>query len=790
MRLGPDAPQTEQAQPDLRLVPVAVATWLGTIAGLAWSSWVAIVAGCAAAILLILALSHRWVRGVTARGVHAWFAPVGTDVRRTILVAVACLLVGLTAGAMRAAPVRSGPVADLAADQAFVHVEGVLTSDPETRHSRDATRGLYITGNLRVEVITGRGHTFHTKTTARFVAGTDWSELLPGHRVKTAGRLSPITGIEPHSALLRVKDPVVVISPPSRASRATEPLREGLRTAAKNVHGDARGLVPALLVGDESLITQELRDDMTDSGLAHLTAVSGMNVTIVLVAVLALAKWLRVRGYALPAVGILAVVGFVILARPDPSVVRAAVMGVIAVGGLTVAGRRRSIPTLAATVSVLILVDPWLATSAGFALSVCATAGIVIFATRWQRHLWWLPAPLAIGISVPLAAQAATLPILVAISGQVSMVSVLANALVALAVPLVTVAAAIAAALAPVTTTGAGFVAWLAGWPARWIAGVAHWAADLPGSVKTWPGGAVGIATAVAVSIVIFVVAPRVLKRRALTAGVAVVAAVMLIFRPTPGWPPHGWVVTACDVGQGDGFVLPVADGAAVVVDAGREPELIKRCLDDLDIVHVPIVVLTHFDADHVMGLPGVLDGREVGKVLVSPVPEPAAGASSVGRWLQQAGVPFDVGAVGWRERVGDRLTLDIIWPSRRVTGDGSASNNASLVVRATIDGVTVLLSGDVEPPAQTVIEAAATDLAADVLTVPHHGSPNQHEPFLKAVDPIIGLVSVGENDYGHPNDDVIDGLRRNGATVARTDEQGAIAVVRLPNGQLGLAFR
>src|SRR5690606_31952104 len=167
-----------------------------------------------------------------------------------------------------------------------------------------------------------------------------------------------------------------LIGAPSTASRLTEPLRAGLRASVSGLGPDARGLIPGLVVGDESLMTDHLRQDMKAAGLTHLTAVSGTNITIVLVVVLAVARWSGLRSSALPVVGLLAVVGFVLLARPVPSVLRAAAMGVVAVVGLAVAGRRRGLPALAAAATLLLLIDPWLARSVGFALSVLATAGI------------------------------------------------------------------------------------------------------------------------------------------------------------------------------------------------------------------------------------------------------------------------------------------------------------------------------------------------------------------------------------------------------------------------------
>lgn len=771
-RLGPDAPlpsSGEHPATDLRLVPAAIALWVGMLAGLTLSPWpIGVTCGLALAATV----------GAVGR------APAGT--RRLVLASMACLIVAILIGAARAHPVHDGPVSDLAAQGAYVTVEGEITTEPQ---ERDRPQRPYVVGRLRIDVVEGRGETHHTNVSAVLVADPGWRGLLPGQRIRADGRLSPTDGGDV-AAVFSTSTPPDVLTGPSVMSRATEPLRDGLRAAARTVGDDSAGLVPALIIGDESLIPEHLKRDMTDSGLAHLTAVSGMNVTIVLVVVLGVARWAGLRGYLLPVVGAVAIAGFVALARPEPSVVRAAVMGVIAITGSTMTGRRRGLPTLAAAVVVLLLIDPWLARSVGFALSVLATAGILIFAPVWQRELWWLPSPIAVAVTVPLAAQAACLPILVTISGQASVVSVPANILAAPAIVPVTILGAAVALVAPVASPVAGFLAWCANWPAGWIAGVAAWCADLPGAVLLWPVGVVGTVASVAVAAVVLVATRSVLRRPQMTVGLATLLVVASVVpMPSPGWPPRGWVVVACDVGQGDALALRVDDRAAVVVDAGPNADAVDGCLDDLGIDQVPVLILTHFDADHVLGVPGVLDGRRVGLALLSPVREPAANAEDVTRWLDDAGVAYQVAMAGMRQRVGVSLEYEVVWP-RRLTSSGSASNNASVVLKADVSGVSMLLTGDVEPEAQVAIAGATPSMGVDVLKVPHHGSPNQNLEFLTSTGARLALVSVGENDYGHPAPDVLESLRRTGIAVARTDVSGDVAVVRLANGELATAHR
>jgi competence protein ComEC len=265
--------------------------------------------------------------------------------------------------------------------------------------------------------------------------------------------------------------------------------------------------------------------------------------------------------------------------------------------------------------------------------------------------------------------------------------------------------------------------------------------------------------------------------------GAVLLGATILLRPPAPGWPPADWLVVACDVGQGDALALRAGPAAAVVIDAGPDPPLVDRCLDSLDIERVPLLVLTHFHADHVAGLPGVLDGRRVGRVLLSPLEDPAEYADDVRGWLEARGTPVSAARAGDDIRVGETVRLRVIWP-RRIIADGSAPNNASIVLDATVDGIRMLLAGDVEPEAQRAIIGAEPGLRADVLKVPHHGSAHQETELLTTLGATVGLVSVGAgNTYGHPAAEILRVLDESGAQVFRTDIDGSIAVVRTEDG-------
>jgi competence protein ComEC len=277
---------------------------------------------------------------------------------------------------------------------------------------------------------------------------------------------------------------------------------------------------------------------------------------------------------------------------------------------------------------------------------------------------------------------------------------------------------------------------------------------------------------------------------RALAIAVVLAAFVQIPARSLAGgWPPPSWVFVACDVGQGDALVLPAGPHTAVEVDAGPDPVAIDRCLRDLGISDVALLVFTHYHLDHVGGLAGVLHQRHVGRVVTGPLAEPASGVELVHDLLSAHGLSISTPSVGTRFDVG-RVHLQVLAPTAAFHDTRSDPNNSSLVLRAEVDGVRILLPGDAEIEAQQAMLDDGTDLRADVLKVPHHGSAYSDQDFLAAVHARVAVISVGlHNDYGHPSPLLLAALARLGVPVRRTDHDGDVAVLG-PAGRLRVVAR
>lgn len=770
----------ERRPADLRLAALALATWLSAFAALHTTAPAAL----ATAAVALAAAAATW-RKVGRAGAWAGIAVA-------LMLGVVC---GAAATGGRLAARDALPVARVAAEHAHVMVEVTVRRSPHRLssqvgrppswlvpvwlHRLEAPAGPSLRARVRLLVLT---------------SDPGWRSVLPGQRLVATGTLTPPRGGDLTAAVLSPDGPPEPLGDPPWVQHAAGSLRAGLLAATAPLPDEPGGLLPGLAVGDVSALDPAVSEDFFTTGMTHLVSVSGTNCTIVVGFVFLLARLGRAPPWLVAVVSGAAVVGYVILCQASPSVARAGVMAVIALIALATGRSRAAVPALGATVTVLVVLDPQLAGDPGFALSVIATAGLLLLAPRWRDGLrrCGVPPGLAEALAVPAAAQVAVSPLIAGLSGTVSLVAVVANLAATPAVVPATLAGVLAAAVSPALPAAAEFLAWLGSWPAWWLVLVARYGAQAPAAVVSWPDGWTGGLLLAALTVAaLAALRRRSLRTLAAVTAVAAVVGALPVAVVAGGWPPRDAVVVACAVGQGDLVVLPVAGGEAVVVDAGPDPAAADRCLRDLGVRSIPLFLVSHYHVDHVGGVDGVFRHRDVAAVLTTPLPEPETGRDLLEAAAAPTATPVRVARAGETYRVG-RVSLRVIGPPEPLHGTRSDSNNNSLVIIAEVAGVRVLLAGDAETELQRALldRYGAAALRAEVLKLAHHGSVYQHEGFLDAVAPAVVLVTVGEdNSYGHPHLAVLRRLERAGARVVRTDIDGDVAAMGTDGG-LAVAVR
>lgn len=565
----------------------------------------------------------------------------------------------------------------------------------------------------------------------------------------------------------------------------SDQVRHRFATSAAATPGVGGALLPGLAIGDESAVPPALDDAMKTSSLSHLTAVSGANYALVTAAVFFGCARVGLGRRTRVAVALLALGAFVALVTPGASVVRAAVMAVVVLVGIARGRPSRGLPLLAIAVIVLLVHDPWLARDYGFALSVLATGGLVVLAGPLTRILSrWLPRGLAMAVAVPLAAQLACQPVLIMLTPTLPLYGVVANLLAGPAAPVATLFGCLACAALPFIPGLGQALVWAAWLPSAWIAQVATTTSGLPGNAMPWADGLVGVLLCAGALVAVSVL---VLTRRRVGRGVLSTVAACSLALGASGYLgmlggssigrltalPSGWQVAACDVGQGDALLVRDA-GQVAMIDVGRHPDRASACLDRLGIARIDLLVLTHFDADHVGGL-SALDGRVARAIVGEPSRDPDRRALDA---LRRSGAEVDQGLSGLAGTLG-ALTWRILWPPVPSPGVPVLSGNpGSVVVAVDGAGIRSLFLGDLGEDAQSSLLATGAVGPADVVKVAHHGSADQNERLYAGLNARIALVSVGaENGYGHPTAAALGMIARAGTTVARTDMSGLLLV-------------
>ena len=548
--------------------------------------------------------------------------------------------------------------------------------------------------------------------------------LLPGQKIRVQAKV--LESKEGRvAALLIVKQRVEVITEPSRWAKGLAHIRLGLRSATGGE--DAGALIPGMVIGDTSKQSVEFKNQMRRSGLTHLVAVSGANFAIVSAFVLWGMQFVfRKVNYRLIATAI-ALAAFIALVRPSPSVLRAAAMAAVLLVAFGTRQGRDPLPALGFAIAAVVILDPFQACDAGFALSVLATAGLLLLAPKIKPKF----------LAPPIAAMAFCAPVIVALSGYISPMSIIANVLAAPAVAPITIVGFIAALVSP-------FAPWLSHLLilcvkplAIWIVWVAKWSAAFP--VFTLKTGLYGFLIVAVLILAIYL-------------GRAKVAIVLLIVVITFSWaqrfPAGDWQIANCDIGQGDAMVINLKQHRAIVIDVGPDPQLIDRCLRQLGVKEIPLLILTHIHADHVGGLAGAGKNRKIGTTWYGDV------------------------FAGTRATIED-VKIEVKWPDR--AGEYTP-NNSSIAVLFTSPNFTLFAAGDIEPPVQSQLVSRIGEV--DIYKVAHHGSRFQDLDLMRELSPQIAVISVGAtNTYGHPAPATISALTQLGAKVLRTDIDGAVAI-------------
>ncbi len=566
-----------------------------------------------------------------------------------------------------------------------------------------------------------------------------------------------------------------------------------IRAVSGLLPSDQASLLVAIILGERSGIPRWINEAFLGSGTYHILAISGLNVSLLAGALFFLLKAARVplRLSALLSMGLITF--YAALAGGSPSVVRAAVMTDVYLLGLILDREADSLNTLALSAIGLLLWQPLFLFDVGFQLTFVATGAILVAVDRLP--LASLPVPwrwAATPVVLSVAAFLGTAPILALTFHRLSLIGILANLPIVPLSGALTGAGMLFAVLATVIPHSLGWFAVVIGWLIDLLVSVAEWFARLPfASVQLFsPSMPMIICYYAAIGAAMAAMGRRWLRWAACSAALACV--ILVGVRLLPIFQDGRLRMTVLDIGQGDAIVLELPGNRAILIDGGGlfddrfdvgeqvvVPFLLSRWIGHLD-----VVVLSHPHPDHLNGLQAVLRHISVGQVWDS--------GQRVGiptyLWLEEVlrdrRIPHKILEAGYQTSQFAPVQIGVLHPSNPMLsgsprGRFSDVNSNSLVLTVRYGKVTFLLPGDIEQEAEDRLLEQETDLAAQVLKVPHHGGrTSSSEPFLARVHPKIAIVSAGyRNRFRHPHQETLDRYRANGIQLYRTDRDGAVTV-------------
>jgi competence protein ComEC len=684
-----------------------------------------------------------------------------------------------------------------------------------------------------------------------------YPQLEPGDIVRIQGRIEPRPDGPYGEYLARIGVDGTLMSRQLEITGRAEDVGAALERLRRSA-GDAlaaavpepeAGLAAGIVIGLRDRVDRDVAAAFTAVGASHVVAISGWNIAIVAATVSALFGGLARRRRAILLIA--AIAGYVVFAGASPSVVRAAAMAGVVLLARETGRAGRASAALGWAAAILLVVEPSLVADPGFQLSTLATGGILAWANPWTERLGRMgggrvPQWLAESLGVSLAAQAATLPVVLLTFGRLAIVSPVVNlAIVPLVAP--AMAASLAALLAGALALAAGpiVIATLGGLPA-WalltaMCTIIRAAAALPiANVSIAPPWTMLAAATTAAVILAGPPAWRIarMRRRAWTDRQRGAATARTsdrdrslstrderdagrVDRRPPATSPFGRLpfvalavatlalalafahrtdgttrITVLDVGQGDAILVEGGRGGRLLIDGGPDP---NRLLVELDRRLPPwdrrldLVVLTHPHEDHVAGLPILLERYRVGHLYETGMRGPGPGYGAFAGDLKGvAAPPRSILSTGARIALDD-VRFRVLWPDpgrvpREPPDAGRGINDVSVVLLGEVAGRRFLLTGDVEDDVDPILAGRGLP-SVDILKVAHHGSATASTPpFLDAVRPSVAIVSAGAgNPYGHPARSTIDRLRSTGARVLRTDTDGSVSVTIAGDGQIAV---
>lgn len=578
---------------------------------------------------------------------------------------------------------------------------------------------------------------------------------------------------------------------PMEVTPGDSPLRYLPRRLAKAIEGrlsahndpETAAFLTALLLGDRTGFTEERSTQLSEAGLTHITAVSGLHCGFIVTAAILLVG--RHRRRLLAAAAIPALLFYMLLAGCSASVVRATVIQILCLSAPLLRRPPDPLTSLGAAMLLLLALDPMAVTNTGFQLSFASMFGILcltpqlyrLLTCRWTGRLW---RGLAGTVAASLGATLATAPFCGAYFGRVSLVGPASNVLTFLVVEGLFLWGLVSLPLLALLPAAGPLVAAPLALGTRWVLGVADALARLPFHAVYTASPYLPYWLVYTGCLFFYCVFASGGRRKYLLATVLSGCALVLLLRlPAQGTRGARLHAAAVDVGQGACTVL-ASQGQTALVDCGSSNSFLSAgtvAADTLAIYgygHLDALVLTHYHADHANGLEVLLSRTRVDRMFL-PL-------------LEEDGEDLYRQVLALAERYGAEVVY-ILGPERIPLGAAeltlypplgtSGANEQGLTILCTLEDFDLLITGDMDSATERRLAETYPLPDIEVLLAGHHGSANSSSyDLLERVTPEVGVISTGTNSYGHPSPEAMERMASMGMELYRTDWQGTVSIL------------
>ncbi len=549
------------------------------------------------------------------------------------------------------------------------------------------------------------------------------------------------------------------------------------------------GFLTAELTGDKSLLPESDYVAMQETGLAHIFAVSGLHCAFLVTLLSLLIPPTHRR--TLCAVASAVLVFYMLLTGLSPSVARACVMQLFLLSAPLFRRGSDPLTSLAAALTVILLVNPYAVGSVSLQLSFAATLGMVLLSGRLYKSFtgWYRGRNravrtalsfLAANLAATLGALVFTAPLTAYYFNLLSLVAPLAGLLAVPAAGYAFMSAFVSALLGLVwTPLGhlAGYVPLLL---VKYILWVAHLLLAVPYHAVYFTNVYLRVwLLYVYAAFLGCAVTPDGKRKYALASALTVLTLAACLWLNSR-WQQYGaFRAAVLDVGQGESVAL-CSGSEAVLVDCGSSNSYVDAgsvaadALQSAGIRRLSAVIVTHYHADHTNGLTEVLTRLPVDTLYLPDIEDEYGVRDRLVSLAAHQGANVVFVTEPTRIALGEAVLT--VYPPLLTTGD---LNEQGLTALATAGDFDLLITGDMAGQTEQLLAQTYPLPDVEVLVVSHHGSRySSDESFLRAITPDNAVISVGDNRYGHPAEETLRRLQAVGATVWRTDQQGSIRII------------